>query len=157
MLTLTQARQIVDECQNKLNVHFAVTIRFNHRLTRAIGRATYKTNLIELSYPLFQRASLDEQINTVVHEFCHLAKFYMYGGRESPHGYTWKVLHRRCGYEPRRTHNVDRTGLTRKEQSKYPVYCACLNPNMVTVTILKRMGRGVTYRCRRCKEILNKG
>lgn len=161
MLTLPEAREIVKECQLKLGINVPVTIQYNYRFTRLLGRATFnfvlRSGVIELSHPLFQRASRDDQINTVVHEYCHLASFFMYGNKKDKHGYIWETLHRRCGYEPRQYHNVDRTGLRRrnKKQDRYLVRCGCSTQLEVTQNLVTRMQKGRKYKCRRCQQLIS--
>lgn len=159
MLTLPEAREIVKECQTKLGINVRLTIKYNYRFTRLLGRATFnfgtQFGVIELSYPLFQRASRDDQINTVVHEYCHLAHFFMYGRRGTNHGYIWETLHRKCGYEPRQYHNVDRTGLRNKKQDRYLVRCGCSQPFEVTQNLVTRMQKGRKYKCRKCQQLIS--
>ena len=135
-----------------------IKVIWNNRMTRAMGKATYKRNyfdgnghgLIHLSVPLFARASPEQQMETIVHELCHVVAIKQFG-RHRYHGPIWKNFMWSCGYpNASRCHTVDRTGLT----TKYQAYCDCPNGVKVGPIVYRRLAAGTSYRCRTCKSSL---
>jgi len=96
-----------------------IDFEFNDRFTRRLGDAVYKPKKkrgrIRLSTSLWQRATEDEQRETVIHEACHVVVGYKHG-RVQAHGDEWKRAMRNCGLVPERTHCVDRKGIARKQK-----------------------------------------
>jgi SprT protein len=144
-------------------------IEWNSRFTRRLGEAQYSylqkrpdvfnmsgksepTAAVRLSVPLWERASEADRHETVVHEVCHLVDcheaFLANRPNGKPHGVMWQRLMRRCGVEPRTYHNVDRTGLKRR-QRRYPATCGCREVLLSGVRV-SRMRRGAEYRCTKC-------
>jgi SprT protein len=96
-----------------------IVVEWNARFTRRMGDALYSPSTfrarIRLSIPLWERASEQDRRETVIHEACHLVVFYKHPNA-AQHGPEWREAMRNCGVEPQRTHNVDRTGLVRRNR-----------------------------------------
>src|SRR5574343_346888 len=125
-----------------------IRVEFNNRFTSRIADARYyssiKYGVIRISSKLWNRLPLEEQINTVVHETCHIAVKYLYGNKASSHGWTWKSLMLKCGQNPSRCAKVDRTGLV----STFGVQCSCGVLNIGRTQYRRFLG-GKKYRCKR--------
>ena len=97
-----------------------IVVEWNQRFTRRMGDASYNPFTyrarIRLSIPLWPRASEQERRETVIHETCHCIVKYKHGPFVSDHGEEWRQAMRACGVEPLRTHNVDRSGLVRRQR-----------------------------------------
>jgi SprT protein len=158
----TESRKIVETikwaCDILLVPEFysRIKVEWNARFTRKVGDANYRLNRVRFSAPLWPRASEQERRETVIHEVCHLVANYKYNlsakvGHCSPHGVEWKSLMRKCGILPKRTHNVDRTGLRRNHtQTKYKVYCSC-REWLIGPIRMRRMNTGTRfYTCPTC-------
>ena len=126
-LTLAEVKEVIDATCIRLGMpHFAnmVTTVWNGRFTARMGDATYKSNRIRLSTVLFRRATEQERYETIVHELCHLVSYERYGRAGAGHGRFWQAVMREAGVEPKRCHNVNRTGIARR-QATVKVYCGC--------------------------------
>jgi len=150
---LIKARSLVEQACIANNVPMLcnrITIRFNNRLTRCMGRACFDYS-IELSLPLWPRATKKERINTIVHEACHLIALNKYGyiAWKKPHGKLWKACMVQAGETPTRTHSVDRTGLRRK-QKRYLYKCSCMTHKISGIKRAKML-KGYVYLCKHCK------
>lgn len=111
---------------------------------QAIGGRT-----IRLNADLLYGPHRDDMLaQTVPHEVAHIVQFQVYGHNTKHHGEEWKRLMRALGLPPTRCHSYE-TRPARVVQ-KYPTYCACPEPCMVTATILRRLENRV-YICNRCK------
>jgi len=101
-------------------------VRWNGRLIRRMGQARCKRALdgirsasLEFSPKLFERATPEEREETAAHEAAHGVVWLVHGpirrGRQMDHhGPVWQGTMRALGFEPKRCHNVDTTGLGRK-------------------------------------------
>ena len=123
---------------------------------------------VRFSSVLWPRADREEQDNTVAHEIAHLVVMYRYalhlagsyGGsayraqrRPKAHGPEWQAVMRSMGYEPRRTHSIDRTGLEKKRVSRRTVAarCDCREDRLITPYIAKSVRAGFPYVCSACR------
>lgn len=110
---------------------------------------------IELSAPLWSRATPAQRRQTIVHEVCHLVAGLGHG-----HGPCWRAAMRHCGLVPLRYHSVDRTGLVRRTRH-VRVYCGCVTSlersalRLVSAARATKMRRGWRYVCRRCRQDLS--
>ena len=97
----------------------AIIVEWNSRFTRRLGDGVYSPITfrarIRLSLPLWPRASEKDRRETVIHEACHCIVGYKFGV-VAHHGSEWKAAMKNCGVEPLRHHNVDRTGLARRQR-----------------------------------------
>jgi len=87
---------------------FSLVWDFSPLLTRTGGLAAYRpagVHHIELSAPLWRRASPSERRWLVLHELCHIVDGVLHG-RTSGHGEPWKNLMRALRVEPRRCHRI---------------------------------------------------
>jgi SprT protein len=122
----------------------AIIIEWNRRFTRRLGDAvfnpiTYQSR-IRLSIPLWPRASSQDRMETVVHEACHIIVWHKFDLFVAPHGPEWRQAMKNCGVEPLRTHDVDRTGLARRQQRFILLDC----PN-----------HGIEHKCRMSAKEFN--
>jgi SprT protein len=147
---------VVTDCKQKLGINTNIHISFNSRFTRRLGDASYRKDFdlgtIRLSRKLWDRATDEERLNTIVHEFCHIAKAILYPCTKGFHNSYWKYLHRKCGYQPNTTHKIDRTGLEKK-QERILGFCGC-SSHPLTKNKVTRMRKGQMYRCVRCRNIV---
>lgn len=111
---------------------------------------------VRFSIPLWPRASVQERYETVVHEICHIVANHeaALAGRPRPqaHGHEWKRLMWKAGVEPKRCHNVDRTGLA-KTNKVIDASCGC-GKHDVTPYVAGRIAAGCRYTCRKCKQAI---
>jgi SprT protein len=139
-----------------------IVVEWNPRFTRRLGDAAYSPSTfrakIRLSIPLWPRASDQDRRETVIHEACHIIAVYRFGF-VAQHGSEWRLAMKNCGVEPLRLHQVDRTGLARKQRrfvlldcprQELEKKCRC------TAREFNRLRRGVEFWCRNCGLHLTK-
>lgn len=137
---------------NGLSADFAdrVSVSFESKFTRRMGDASYDKMRVRFSIPLFLRASVEDQEDTVVHEMCHIIARHLFGPRISSHGHEWKLCMLKAGRAPTRCHSVDRTGLTRTRKTM-ETKCGC-STHMVTPAMFTKIASKKTRRyCKKCK------
>jgi predicted SprT family Zn-dependent metalloprotease len=133
---------------------------WNSRFTARMGDARWDARLgrgrIRLSRALWPRASRDEQVETIVHEACHVIAGFLHGPKQG-HGPRWQELMRRCGYEnPRRCHAVDEEAIrARRLAQRHRAFCGCPEGVLVTSVAVRRMQQGGKYGCRRCGQVIS--
>ena len=135
---------------NDLPLSFADSVRveWNTRFTRRMGDANHTKMRVRFSVPLFERATIEEQENTVFHEMCHIIARELYGSRIKPHGGEWAATMLKAGYKPERCHSVDRTGLKRTNKT-CETQCGC-RVHLVTPKKFGRIAAGEKWTCRAC-------
>jgi SprT protein len=101
-----------------------ILFHFRSRLTRCLGRALPRNKVIELSTPLWARATHEERRQVVIHEVCHIIADNKHGFGIKAHGPEWKRCMALAGAPADRLHQIDRTGL-RRQYVKYEAGCAC--------------------------------
>lgn len=140
-------------CERNQCPGLAARIKFewHKRLVSTIGRANPASNAVQLSVPLFFRATPEQQRATVIHEVCHLVAWHLYQARG--HGPRWQHCMVAAGLAPETRHTVDTTGLG---QRRHQAWCGCLEPKSISTTRVNRMQRGWKYTCRRCGEHLRR-
>lgn len=130
-----------------------VDVEWNDRFTSRLGDAAYNPqgSRVRFSTPLWTRASEQDRYETVVHEVCHVVAKHQNRGRKiEPHGHEWQRLMRRCGVEPKRCHNIDRTGLARTRRT-VSAWCGC-QEHKITPQMARRIHCGETSRaCKHCR------
>jgi predicted SprT family Zn-dependent metalloprotease len=127
-----------------------IKLVWSRRLTRSKGIASRDKGVytIKLSPELFRRDNEQGNIDTVVHEACHIIEYYKHG--TGGHGARWERYMRRCGLKPVRCHNVDNTGLVRRYLYECPNGCY---PEFKLSTRMHNQVRRGQYRlCNRCKS-----
>jgi SprT protein len=138
---------------------YKIDFEFNAAFTRRLGDAVYKPRtkrgLIRLSTPLWSRATETDQRETVIHEACHVIVGYKFGNVQA-HGKHWQQAMHNCGIEAERTHNLDRTGLARKQVRWIVSEC----PNSKKCTVNQKDFNGVlkagnTLKCGTCGIIVD--
>lgn len=150
-----QINEWIDQTCRANNVpEFAdqISWSFNNRFTRRMGDANYITQEMRFSAPLWERASLAEQRNTVKHETAHLIARKLFGRGIKQHGKEWRACMYNAGETPERCHTVNRDGLRRK-QKRYPAECGCGSRQLSGIR-RSRILKGSRYRCSRCMEII---
>lgn len=142
-------------CERNQIFNFAhkVNLKRSNRMTRSMGFAKTDgkgTYSITLSNKLFERATKQQQIETVVHETCHIIDAKLTHKRMS-HGDVWKKCMRLCGFEPRTYHDVDTTGLNKR----WHYTCDCRDFEIST-RMHNQIEKGRRRVCNRCKSYLRK-
>lgn len=148
-------------CLELANVPFEWSRRL--RTTMGYAYVTYKRSgfdvtysfSIKLSSQIFETASEREQVETVIHETCHLIdryNHYVINRRtDKPpgsHGPKWKSLMRQCGLKPKRCHNlpVKRNSPVRR----YETLCKCRAHHITGQRLSKIIKRERSYVCNHC-------
>ena len=112
----TEMRQALRVVKNN------VTIKMSKRMTKAAGQASVRilalsgkaipeTLTLKLSTPIMERASKEEQDDTISHEVAHLVDYVMRG--KSDHSYIWRKVHMALGGSGKTYHNINVKGLGR--------------------------------------------
>lgn len=166
---------IAKDCFAKFGLnydYYNVEVSFSKRMTRCAGKAgckfsdlvdpedmPYLTPVDEVDFdrlymkfscPLWLRATPEQRDETIVHEICHVLD-YILNGKSNGHNRVWKQLMIKCGYPPKRCHNIDRTGIARRNK-RVAASCPCGNMTSLGSTQAGRLRRGTfAYRCRKCK------
>ena len=108
---------------------------------------------INLNNILLNENSYDFIYDTVTHEFAHAADKVIFNNWG--HGKTWKQIMQTLGVEPKRCHNYDTTNSTVKKVKKGFIYkCNCREHNLTIIRHNKVQKKGVQYRCKKCKQVL---
>jgi len=119
------------------------------------GRADLRRWVVAFNRPMLRREDGFRIIlpDTVVHELAHLAAFHLYDSRG--HDAAWRGMMERMGIPPRRTHDLDITGLP-GVQRRWRYRCGCGEVQLST-TRHNRILRGTQiYRCTRCHRQLER-
>lgn len=139
-----------------------VRIVWNARFTARMGDARWNyaqgRGLIRLSRPLWPKATEEEQMETVIHEACHLIADYKFGRRQV-HGPRWRQMMRLCGYDnPRRCHRVDQEAIhTRRHKQRIVAVCGCATGVTVGPIQARKIKAGTVYHCRSCRQPVRLG
>ena len=149
------------DCNGVPELTQVILVEWNPRFTCRLGdasynRVTYRAR-IRLSTPLWPRASTEVRMETVVHEACHVIVSFKHGFGLAAHDAEWKQAMQNCGFEPRRLHSIDRTGLARRKRRF--ILCDC--PNEQKCRILVRqfnllLRGGEEFWCKVCGLHLNR-
>ena len=157
MITSGQIRERIEFACNANSVPELankITFEFNNRFTAKAGEANYSKNNIRISTKLFARASEAEQVETVIHEASHLISYAKHGKIGRGHKDLWKATMRNCGVIPNRTHNIDCTGLARKN-STHTITCSKCGHNItISSNRVTRMINGTRYVHKTCGAII---
>lgn len=161
---LSRARKMVQDCCNQMNMPgLHITVSWNNRFTRRMGDAETKYGkkpgqqvggAIRLSRPLWPNATPEQRDQTIKHEAAHIIANIKHGV-QCGHGPRWKAVMRSLGLEPKRCHQVDRTGLKRS-QPRMVIPCkGCRKPitftkRLLTNWVKKRQKRN----CLTCKTVM---
>lgn len=87
------------------------TLKFNNRLTRALGRCVFNKKTIELQTRFVKENSEAVVLNTIRHEIAHALAGYKAG-----HGREWRMWAIKVGANPEATADATSVTLTRKYQ-----------------------------------------
>ena len=85
----------------------------------------------------------------MIHEACHVIVAYKFGNLPS-HGAEWKEAMRNCGLKPIPTHNVDRTGLARKQRRYVLCDCPQVDKCRIGMRVFNAVRRGREFWCKKC-------
>ena len=134
-----------------------IGVEWNRRFTRRLGDGGYnprtKKARIRLSVPLWPRTSEQERRETVIHEACHCIVGFKHGRVTRPHGVKWKQAMGACGVRPLRTHNVDRTGLVRRQRRFILLDCPHADTGhkcRINARQMNLLQRGTRMQCKVC-------
>lgn len=136
-----------------------IRVAWNRRFLARMGDARwdYRVGLgfVRLSAPLWPKASHDQQVETIIHEVCHVIADYKFGGRQR-HGPRWQEMMRLCGYQsPRRCHAVDLPAIrARRLGRRLSAACGCPGGILITAVVARRVCAGAAYSCRACGQRL---
>ncbi len=139
---------------NNVTTFFQPHIIWKKNYTWKMGSAHYRKMVIALSVPLFERATVEEQRNTVIHEACHLIAIHQNNGiRVKSHGYEWQRCMRRAGLVPKRCHSIEPVGV-----APNVFVCGCREHHVTKnkhTRIMKNIDKAeAAYRCTTCKQPL---
>jgi len=87
------------------------SLKFNNRLTRALGRCLFVQKTIELQTRFVKENSEAVVLDTIRHEIAHAL-----AGHKAGHGYEWKMWAVKVGANPEATVDAGSIKLTRKYQ-----------------------------------------
>lgn len=87
------------------------TLKFNNRLTRALGRCLFSKNTIELQSRFVKENPEHIVLDTIRHEVAHAL-----AGHKAGHGHEWKMWAIKVGANPEATVDAGSITLTRKYQ-----------------------------------------
>jgi SprT protein len=143
----------VDELAARTRVTW--NARFFARMGDARWDCRQNLGFIRLSAPLWAKASRDQQVETIIHEACHVIADYKFGRRQK-HGPRWQEMMRLCGYQsPRRCHTVDLGGIrARRLGRRLSATCGCPGGILITAVVARRVRAGAAYSCRACGQRL---
>ncbi|MCG5548840.1 SprT-like domain-containing protein [Halorhodospira halochloris] len=119
------------------------------------GIADVRHWLVAFNRPMLERDDGFAIIlpNTVVHELCHLAAYALHG--TCGHDPAWRSVMEAVGFTPKRTHDLDITGLP-GVQRRWRYRCSC-GDVYVSTTRHNRIQQGkAIYRCTRCNDPLTR-
>jgi SprT protein len=138
----------------------AIVIEWNPRFTRRLGDAVFNPTTfqskIRLSIPLWPRASIQDRMETVVHETCHIIVWHKFGLFIAAHGPEWKQAMRNCGIQPERTHDVDRTGLARRQKRFILLDCPNEHKCRMTAREFNQIQKGTVMECKVCGLVVGR-
>ncbi len=126
------------------NVH----IRFNSKMRSRAGLCKPHQRIVELNPHLLQDPKILEEV--LIHELCHLAVGLRWPYAQA-HGKKWQALMLRCGFEPKRCHNLPVT--KRRMHRRWEFQCHCQTHRVSTV-VRNRILRGARYKCKMCRSLL---
>ena len=95
-----------------------ITYSFSDRMSKTMGMAYPKDNYIVFSSRIWNKATIEQQKENVIHEACHLIAVHKYGQRGHGHGRPWQHCMKQAGFIPNRFHDV----ITERQ---YIVKCKC--------------------------------
>lgn len=152
--TMAEIKNLVNEIiGNKFGLKVlapVIKIEFNNRFHSRLGDANYMQQRIRFSAPLWERASVEERRQVIIHEACHIVASHMFMSGQtkdrSAHGPCWKKCMIMCGVSPDRCHTVPTKGLRERIEAA----CDCKSWE-ITKNRATLMQRGKTYICQSCR------
>ena len=123
-----------------------IEVFWNSRFTALLGRATLKSNKIELSSRLWPFLQDDLKREVLLHEACHLFVYHRHGFK-LPHGKEWIETMQKCGY---RAPEAKLPCPNDTASKQYLVYCRC-GAFFVSPQLLGKKRTGRLY-CPKCNS-----
>ena len=159
---ITDLIQIVCQTAGMPEMAQKISVEWSSRMTRCAGKAYLQRKLIRLSNPIWALAGDEANEDTIVHETCHILVYWEWANRTRgrlwsadspprPHGPEWQQLMRKCGYEPKRCHNIDTSAL-RPKRKRYRFDCGCKEGHLVSRQLVAKIGAGKQCVCRLCRK-----
>ena len=158
-----QVHAILNVCLEKLKAtrHYSqhhvdllmakLTIELNDRMRTRGGscrwthlNGTVLTVGIRLCSVFFERATAEQQYNTISHEFAHAYELILTGG-ETSHGARWQSIHRAMGGNAERCHTVE---MVRNKVKRHTLV------NVLTGQIYNNVSTRMVNKCKRTNQIL---
>jgi len=91
---------------------------FTTRMRTTGGYAYYKSGKIKLSPGVWERATLAQRREIVIHEVCHIISYRVFGKAGRGHNTHWRACMMMCGYpNASRCHKVDVSDLRNGRRS----------------------------------------
>jgi len=124
---IIKVKELVAQINELYNVDMAVPkVQFSLK-GRAAGIADSSSWVVNFNEGLLVDNWDRYMEDTIPHEVAHLAKAHIYGYERkgkfhSPHGYYWKEIMRKLGYEPTRCHDMD-TSKVANHKTKFVYEC----------------------------------
>ncbi len=107
-----------------------IRVRWNKRFVRKFADAGYGAcpprGRIRISPMIWERATLVQRRETIIHEACHIVAFHLHGKEIRPHGIEWQQAMENCGVEPVRCHNIPLIGINHFHVRECPKAERCI-------------------------------
>lgn len=128
-------------------------IHVSNKFTRTMGRANSKFEIILCGKAYEGHHESNAFRNTVIHEFCHLYDYLLYG--RFGHSSTWEKLMADCGEKANRymtKEKIDEIGYVKpvRKTKTYTYYCRCQSFEL-SQKRHSNAQKGMKYRCNKCK------
>ena len=155
ILIKNEVKKVIEKCNNlfpEYKIEYSeIKFKFNLRGVVA-GKANYKSRLLAFNLILAEENLINFFNDTIPHEIAHLyqRKIYPYS---KPHGYEWKRIMLKMGYNPTRCHNYDTQTIkqNRKPKIKYIYSCKCNKKFELSELLHSRIKTGQIRYCKTCK------
>ena len=148
-------KRAMSEAFERLNLsaelYGPVFVYWNPRMRSRGGVAKYNERQIELNARLLTRHP-EELLTVFCHELAHILSSDIYGTKGRGHGWRWRSIFKRMGFEPKRCHQMNTDGLKHKRR-KYRYSCSCRTYELGVIRH-RKIQRGSRYRCSKCKKQL---
>jgi len=103
------------DCNDVSYLSSMIRVRWNKRFTRKFADAGYgicpPRGRIRISPMIWERATLEQRRETIIHEACHIVAYHLHGLAIKPHGAEWRAAMAKCEVEPVRCHNIPLIGI----------------------------------------------
>lgn len=155
LLEMSEIRDLVRETCSRfptlVGLADEISVAWNNRLVRAVGKAWLKSARIELSRKVFEVCSASQRRDTVIHEVVHIIAFRLYQDRG--HGVAWRRCMNVAGGTPKATCSIPEAAHLTRKQRQCPAFCGC-GDHEVSVRRYNLIQSGKKYRCCKCYKVL---